>query len=704
MPGPDDIDETPEERARRIALEQLAGVESELGRIRVPVPGAPPDESVRTVDLGDEPIRISSPETSAQQSPFPPGRERPVRGGPVREVPLDAAGEREAAEARRIGDAYRASIPPPVDPREVGARPTGIPGGRQGWVYPPRPDGTPPPPMPERTLEGADAVAPEAPPERRRQILAQIERMRSEQGLPPMFPPAAAPPATQPAAPGAPPTDPSGEEPEIAAEPAPEAADFEASIPAGPGMGRALGDPRAPAPAELAEAPAGSAGPKSRRDELMELLAARLQQRPPEHDYTGVDVADAIATPFRALGRGLMAAAGRSPGQSRSWGDEARARDRASDQAAQQRGDHALQQMIALRRLEGDGEERASRARREELQQMLAERRLGLEDRRASAYERSARSLDEQRAAQTDLRRREMAQEEELDDPNSDLARHERAAWQTALATYPDAARARYLRNLQAEGIDPSLRNLTARALREMASHMDEGFRDTLQRQRVPRAGGGMAVGGGALATPPEGWQGTEEQWRALPLRLRQQQVASLGGRRQGGAQQARANELAVRTEAANDAVRALTEAMPPEGQDVPGFGPVDSLRGRTPFLQSTEGIRMRTLAENAVRRYLRLESGASISDQEMRTEMELRGMGTGATEQQFRQGARDLQRDLQTRLRVQGRGEQPAAARRPAEQPPADDFVRVRRPGGERGRIPRSQLAAALAAGWEEL
>lgn len=125
--------------------------------------------------------------------------------------------------------------------------------------------------------------------------------------------------------------------------------------------------------------------------------------------------------------------------------------------------------------------------------------------------------------------------------------------------------------------------------------------------------------------------------------------------------------------------------------------------------MQSPEGRRIRTLAANAVRRYLRLESGAAISDQEMQQEMELRGLGPGATEQQFRDGLAQLERDLAVRAqrRERGSGSQQSAARPQSAQQPqrpasraASDEVEVITSSGRRVAIPRAR-ANSLPQGW---
>ena len=185
--------------------------------------------------------------------------------------------------------------------------------------------------------------------------------------------------------------------------------------------------------------------------------------------------------------------------------------------------------------------------------------------------------------------------------------------------------------------------------------------------------------------------------------------------------------DRAIALSAAEDAVQQAIDAVPAQG-DIPGVGRFDSLRGEGLF-QSEEGRRVRTLASNAIRRYLRLESGAAISDQEMASEMELRGMGPGATEQQFRDGLRDLQRDLQRRAatlrgglsaplergaepapsRPQGRG--PGSNRGATPAPPARQqanprpgMVRVELPGRGAGWIPEANLQRALAQGARRL
>lgn len=161
-------------------------------------------------------------------------------------------------------------------------------------------------------------------------------------------------------------------------------------------------------------------------------------------------------------------------------------------------------------------------------------------------------------------------------------------------------------------------------------------------------------MGGGArgsLPMPPSWTQGPEA-WAGLTRSQQQSAIGRLGTRAPSGSGGPSA-DLRQRFTAASDAVSQLMQAVPESG-DIPGVGAIDSRRG-TGWMQSDAGRRIRLLGENAVRRYLRMESGAAISEDEMSQEMQIRGMHEGASEAQFREGMAQLRRDLQARAQALG-------------------------------------------------
>lgn len=448
------------ERAEREALAQLADVTPELQRIEVPRP------------------EVSQPR-AADISPYPPGRE-PRRPAPRRDYdtpePLDAGTRSEIessgiteALARRLGDQLRANPPRPVAPAQAGARPQyDIHGERRGWAYAPHPDGSPPPPIDPASVP--ESLPRPAPPRPQPQPSAQLSSVDSS-GPPEAS--AALPQTSGTRTPVLPTSGPTG--PQVSMAPA-------------SGI-------RPPA----GEQPEPAAAPKSQRDELMEMLRARLMAQanrpePEPVDHTGADWADALRRVFRALGASM----GARTGEFRSYGDLSRQREREAQQARAQQDQRWTQDAMLVRRMEGEDADRASRSASERLRRTLEERRFGLEQQRADAYSSSMGSLDAQREAATDRLRTDAEREEALDNPQSDLSRIARASLHSALASYPDAARQRFVRNLEAQNLD--LDQLSARAVYEAMPEIGKGFRDLLARQQGRRGGGGgLPVGSGGV-------------------------------------------------------------------------------------------------------------------------------------------------------------------------------------------------------------
>jgi hypothetical protein len=292
-------------------------------------------------------------------------------------------------------------------------------------------------------------------------------------------------------------------------------------------------------------------------------------------------------------------------------------------------------------------------------------------------------------------------------------------------------------------GIRESVPQMTG----ERASALLSRLNGNLSRMGIRGSAGAGGAGAPRGGIPREAW-GTEQdplyqealRYGTPPItarsmasdpRTRRTLEEDLAGRGQSERQAQQTREQDARTpsreqsdraivlSAAEDAIRQAVEALPPEGEDIPGVGPIDARRGMG-LLQSAAGRRIRTLGSNAVRRFLRLESGAAISDEEMNQEMQLRGMGENATEQDYRNGLRDLERDIARRRQtLQGGLEsQPTAA--PSRQQGAPPNAPVREPRGDanprpgmvyiehpqrgRGWIPEARLQEALRAGAREV
>lgn len=336
----------------------------------------------------------------------------------------------------------------------------------------------------------------------------------------------------------------------------------------------------------------------------------------------------------------------------------------------------------------------AARAQRAASDRDLAERRLGIQERAEDRQERVADARLQQLQQDLSLASQDAEYAAALRDPESQQSTNARSLVLERVGLIESGA-----------GVPSEVARVDLTAVREALPGMSaaeiaedpnlqallkytEQTRLNQSRQRLRRRGSG---GRGGLSRTAWGTeddplvreaiaqgvpQGTARLMAQDPRTRRTlEQNVARGGQR-AAERRDEGRELDVKLEAANDAVNAAIAALPPEGEDIPGVGPLDSLRGRHPFFQSQEGIRMRTLAENAVRRYLRLESGAAISDEEMESEMALRGMGPGATERQFRNGLADIQRDLATR----GRARAPDDSR----PQPQSERVRIRRNGRE--------------------
>ncbi len=460
-----------------------------------------------------------------------------------------------------------------------------------------------------------------------------------------------------------------------------------------PSLGRGLGSP------------SGEAPPAGMRQRVLSAIAKggqKPQQAQP--DYTGVDVADGFRRVLHALGSGLRSASGNAPTPFRSLGEEARERDARAAQLAERRAQQGTAQRGAQERL-GIERERLG-LQRETAEQMreMRTRQADARDLETQSRIRSNESLATERGSRATQRELQMSELREQMQRREAL--RQPASPETVQLREEVRSRIRSINGLepqlQRSGVLQWLDTASGEAIERFASQhgIETRARPLLARRGGP-GGGGNPQTEETLNTPPAGWQGTPEGWRALSRRQRQAQIAELGTPTRGRGPTPNTRDLAVRVSAADDALRELEESIPADGQDVPGFGRVDSLLGRS-IVQSDAGVRLRTQAENAVRRYLRLESGATIGEDEMAAEMSLRGMGPGASERQMRDGVRDLRRDLDARartltegLQAPGEGNQTPARQRPTQSGGAH---RYELPDGRRVTGPAGGLEALRA------
>lgn len=476
-------------------------------------------------------------------------------------------------------------------------------------------------------------------------------------------------------------------------------------------------------------------------------------QPPAGRDHTGADWFDAIFAPFQLIGAGLAAAGGRhmpmvSLGaleRRQDLEDQLRQEERANAarmektrSAEQQARLQSREEAAALRREGMDRQDARAQAQMRQRAELAAQdpRRLAFQresDRLAQLQDRGSPAtiaLREQVRIQRDLLPQQVRGQLGLSDERLAEMTGEQLERISGSLPRPSVG----IRGSGGSGSAPRATPENTQALREAGRRLGlsdavieselgsprgrQRLTDAMREEELRRSRDGA---GSAPAAPAEDDALYQEAIRqgfppvsaremiADPderARLRRQLgSAGIAERR---ADEAAGNDRDVSIAAAQDAVRALREALPPQGEDIPGIGVIDSIRGGG-LMQSPEGRRIRTLAANAVRRYLRLESGAAISDQEMQQEMELRGLGPGATEQQFRDGLAQLERDLAVRAqrRERGSGSQQSAARPQSAQQPqrpasraASDEVEVITSSGRRVAIPRAR-ANSLPQGW---
>lgn len=247
------------------------------------------------------------------------------------------------------------------------------------------------------------------------------------------------------------------------------------------------------------------------RERVRALLATRAvgdQNTPQRRDYTGEDVADAVATPFRALGRALQAAAGRTPTRGPGFADRARVRDAQLDAAEAQRTDRDRDAGMARDRLQLDRDRfEAGEARAADQLDLVRER-----DAQRFA-ESQARSEVAAQLAQRRIRSMESeeARTAAMDAPDSDVSRLGQLALRTAIAGYPSEARQRLVEQLGIDDLDAHIGGLSMREADQLRRDLPAMFRDLAHRRGggTGRGGGGAggARGGGGV---PRGQWGTD--------------------------------------------------------------------------------------------------------------------------------------------------------------------------------------------------
>lgn len=499
-------------------------------------------------------------------------------------------------------------------------------------------------------------------------------------------------------------------------------------------LGRQLGDPRQPTPPEAPERPPEVSQSDSPRGKLARLLTNRQQQ--PNRDYTGVDVADAVASPFRGLARGLIRASGHSPGPSQTWGQQARARDRQSDQ-------DALRSQQAQAQLRNQGTDRDLALRRLAMQERgqasLEEHRNRMDarldeqsERQASTAEVRARAGMAVARARVQAMRSEAEREAAALDPASEPSQMAQLALRTALSGYPADARQRLQEQLGVSSLDEHIAGLNMRAAEQLMGDLREMFRD-LAHRRGGRGGGGTNI----ARTPPEWFAGTPDEWRRLGATGQRQEIQRHLHPRPSDAGDDGRIEIAPGVYSSLDRLRGSDAAQLARGistaraqsANIRGIGEIASrypvganinpqARAElTPRLTIARGM-VATLGQTGVINATEVPTiNAALPNP---ADLEQMTFGT------FQARMRSWQRILEERVRADletngvdeagvnrvlswlrgsggGGGSRPQTSTAPSRAGgPQSDRVRVRHPDGRSGSIPRERLEAARAAGFE--
>lgn len=493
----------------------------------------------------------------------------------------------------------------------------------------------------------------------------------------------------------------------------------------GRGAGQYLANPT-PQPPPVPTEPTQPPAEETTRGKLGRLLAARAQA--PERDYTGVDVADAVASPFRGLARGLMAAGGMSGARGPTWGEQARARDRQTDA-------DAARQEAATATLAGQAHDRALAERRvgtqERAQEALAERQQSLSETGQAREERTAqiaaRALElretgmESGAALTQARieaiRSAQAEREALRDPTSP---------ESLRAVDRFGRRVEHIGQVTGRDYDITAEGLAAEDVRAM----EQGLSST----RSPQAPRGRGTGGGGPMGRPPWFAGDDAEWGALGATgrrsaiLRHSQASGAdaegfpevipgSGIRFGGdvdsvtVRQVRQGLIGARSHAAAlgtidriarergasatvdprieaDLV-AATQAMMAMVAEMRNTGIINPAEAPTIEAAIPNPTSMRQMTLGEVQR--RVNSFRNLLDQRVRAQLSANGVDEAGQEQ------------ISRWLRSGSMGGGGAGAQRAAPAGgPQSDMVRVRRPDGSERSVPRRLAERARARGWE--
>lgn len=497
------------------------------------------------------------------------------------------------------------------------------------------------------------------------------------------------------------------------------------------------------------------------RADLARLLSARQASRSlppvspasagatPPPDFTGADWHDAIRRPFHAVGNALSAAAGRptTPFRSERAQIEARmARDAATDatrQRAEREAGLAERRLALAERQAADatalGRERNAISRDMQSGRLDVSRdRVDLATRVAQLRESGMGEQEALARARREELQFELGTRQAMRDPASPESQSARASLMAELDTLRDEI-----------GFDPpeGVRQMLEAASGEQAQRYRETLiRSGVLRPRTARRGGPGGGGGSAFGGVPRDQWGTDADpiYRdALASGVPESTARALASDREERTRLARSMAGGAMTGARGEgrAEEADTRAL---GRDLDAGARVQSATShareviegatdaelRAAFMGGEMGSLMparvqqiRSVINEMQASVLMERSGASVAEQEFdRTRREMGTVPTQSTSV-IREWVRlqdNRNRDLRARIRarygddvvreydsrLEREGIAPerhpnAPARR--SETPAADMVQVIAPDGRRGRIPRSRLEAARAAGYRE-
>lgn len=502
-----------------------------------------------------------------------------------------------------------------------------------------------------------------------------------------------------------------------------------------PGAAAALANPTAPTPptpqatagatpsASSGVAPAGPAPAPDRNARLLQLINARREG----HDYTGEDVADAIARPFRAIGAGLMAASGRTPQHRPSFRERAEARDRQGDmdalraaQAQDQIAGHEADRNLAARRvgvMEQNAETLAgSREANAAIQQERERRMADVAQRRLELQAQGMEPTAALRQAQLEQIQAHVAERRAMQDPESEASQRARERFTRELSFLSEASGQRY--DISPEGMSAADIEALERRL-GVPRHV---------RQRASRGGGG-----GTLARP-EWFTGTDQEWSALGATGRRSAILR-HSQRSGSEEEAFPEVIlgsGIRFGGDVDATtqRATRSALEEARGHMAALGTIDRIareRGPQAAVDPRTEADLVASTQAMMAMVAQMRNTGIINPGEAPTieaaipnPRSLRQMTLGEVQRRVRSFRDLLEQRIQARLGVLGvadadqqrvirwlrsgslggggsRAAQPAA---PAGGP-QDEMVPVTNPNGEDGYLPRRLIDRARQRGW---